>query len=110
MCLRCVVSSLSVVGYIKGGWRWWRWSRSKGVVMNSFYLSRNSEGAMRGYQFIAVGEIVICLTLYFLGHTNELRNFALTTQQWKFFICSMEYGLLLEAARLVVFRLVSFGD
>ena len=24
-----------------------RWRRSKGVVMNSFYLSRNSEGAMR---------------------------------------------------------------
>ena len=24
-----------------------RWRRSKGVVMNSFYLSRNSEGVMR---------------------------------------------------------------
>ena len=94
MCLRCVVSSLSVVGYIKGGWRWWRWSRSKGV-MNSFYLSRNSEGAMPDHQFVAVCEMVICLTLYFLGNTNELRNFALTTQQRKFFICSFEYGLLL---------------
>ena len=30
------------------GWRW-----SKGVVMNSFYLFRNSEGAMHGRQFIA---------------------------------------------------------
>ena len=53
--------------------------------------------------------MVICLTLYFLRHTNELRKFALTTQQRKFFICSMG-GLLLEAARLVVFRLVSVGD
>ena len=35
--------------------------------MNSFYLSRNSEGAMPGHQFIAVGEMVICLALYFLG-------------------------------------------
>ena len=33
--------------------------------MNSFYLSRNSEGAIRGNQFIAVGEMVICLALYF---------------------------------------------
>ena len=55
---------------------------------------------------IAVGEMVICLALYFLGTTFELRNFSLTTQQGKFFICSMECGLLLEAARLVVFRLV----
>ena len=31
----------------------------------------------------------------FLGNTNELRNFTLTTQQRKFFICSFEYGLLL---------------
>ena len=54
--------------------------------------------------------MVICLALYILGNTNELRNFALTTQQRKFFICSFEYGLLLEAARLVVFRLVSVGD
>ena len=59
--------------------------------MNSFYLFRNSEGAMRGYQFIAVGEIVICLALYILGNTNELRNFALTTQQRRVFICSFEY-------------------
>ena len=63
--------------------------------MNSIYLSRNSEGAMRGYQLIAVGEIVICLTLYILGNTNELRNFSLTTQQRKFFICSFGYCLLL---------------
>ena len=35
--------------------------------MNSFYLSRNSEGAMPAHQFIAVSEMVICLTLYFLG-------------------------------------------
>ena len=39
--------------------------------------------------------MVICLALYFLGNTNELRNFSLTTQQRKFFICSFEYGLLL---------------
>ena len=39
-----------------------------------------------------------CWFLYhyiFLGNTNELRNFASTTQQRKFFICSFEYGLLL---------------
>ncbi len=47
------------------------------------------------YRIIAVREIVICLTLYFWGTTNELRNFALTTQQRNFFICSFEYGLLL---------------
>ena len=66
MCLRCVVSSLSVVGYIKGGWRW---SRSKGVVMNSFYLTRNSEGAKRDHQFIAEwnGYFFNSQTLYFLG-------------------------------------------
>ena len=46
--------------------------------------------------YIAVrGEFVISRTLYFLGNTNELRNFSLTTQQRKFFICSFEYGLLL---------------
>ena len=48
--------------------------------------------------------MVICLALYFLGTTNELRNFALTTQQRKFFICSFEYGLL-----LVLQDLWSFG-
>ena len=64
--------------------------------MNSFYLFRNSEGAMRGRQFIAVsGNLLISRTLYFLGNTNELRNFSLTTQQGKLFICSFEYGLLL---------------
>ena len=49
---------------------------------------------------------VIFPNTIFFRHTNELRNSALTKQQRKFFICSMEYGLLLEAARLVVFRLV----
>ena len=45
-----------------------RWRRSKGVVMNSFYLFRNSEGAMRGRQFIAVsGNLLNSLALYFLG-------------------------------------------
>ena len=73
VCLRCVVSSPSVVrpslklvGNNKVVEDEVRWRRSKGVVMNSFYLFRNSEGAMRDHQFIAVGEIVICLTLYFL--------------------------------------------
>ena len=51
-------------------------------------------------------EFVIFPNTIDFRHTNELRNFALTTQQRKFFICSFEYGLLLEAARLVVFRLV----
>ena len=44
--------------------------------------------------FIAMSEIVICLTLYLLGNTFELRNFALTTQR-EFFICSFESGLFL---------------
>ena len=39
---------------------------------------------------IALSGMVICLTLYFFRHTNELQNSALTTQQ-KFFICSFEY-------------------
>ena len=64
VCLRCVVSSPSVVRpslmlvgnnkVVEGEVRW-RWS--KGVVMNSFYSFRNSEGAMRGRQFIAVFRI-----------------------------------------------------
>ena len=41
------------------------------------------------------GKLLFSRTLYFFRHTNELRNFALTTQQRKFFICSFEYGLLL---------------
>ena len=34
-----------------------RWRRSKGVVMNSFYLFRNSKGAIRDHQFVAVFRI-----------------------------------------------------
>ena len=30
-----------------------RWRRSKGVVMNSFYLFRNSKSAIRDHQFSA---------------------------------------------------------
>ena len=46
-----------------------RWRRSKGVVMNSFYLFRNSEGAMRGYQFIAARGIVnFSNTIFFRQH------------------------------------------
>ena len=49
-----------------------RWRRSKGVVMNSFYLFRNSEGAMRGHQFIAVkGYVNFSNTIYFFSNTNE---------------------------------------
>ncbi len=55
---------------------------------------------------IAVGGNCYLFSAIFFRHTNELRNYSLVTQQRKFFICSMEYGLLLEAARLVVFRLV----
>ena len=47
------------------------------------------------FRLIAVsGKLLFSRTLYF-RHTNELRNFALTTQQRKFFICSFEYGLFL---------------
>ena len=53
--------------------------------------TEKSPGDLRRLAIIAMGEMVICLTLYFLGTTNELRNFALTTQQRKFFICSFEY-------------------
>ena len=31
-----------------------RWRRSKGVVMNSFCLFRNSKSAIRDHQFIAI--------------------------------------------------------
>ena len=47
------------------------------------------------YSIAVSGNLFISLTLYFLGNTNELRNFASTTQQRKFFICSFECGLLL---------------
>ena len=42
-------------------------------------------------------------------HTNELRNFVLTTRQRKFLFAALRW-FVLGAARLVVFRLVSFGD
>ena len=115
VCLRCVVSSPSVVRpslmFVGNnevvedevGWR-----RSKGVVMNSFYLFRNSKSAIRDHQFIAVSEMVNCLALCFFKATNELRNYSLTTQQQrKFFIFSFEYGLFLV---LQDSWLVSFGD
>ena len=38
--------------------------------MNSFYLSRNSEGAMRGYQFIALREICYLFNTIFLEATQ----------------------------------------
>ena len=73
VCLRCVVSSPSVVrpslmlvGNNKVVEDEVRWRRSKGVVMNSFYLFRNSKSAIRDHQFIAVGDMVNCLALYFL--------------------------------------------
>ena len=44
---------------------------------------------------IAVGEMVICLTLYILGTTYELRNYSLTHTTTKVFICNFEYGLFL---------------
>ena len=67
VCLCCVISSLSVVGYIKGGWRWWRWSRSKGVVKNSFHVSqfRRCHAGLPIYS--GFGKLLISLTLYFLG-------------------------------------------
>ena len=44
--------------------------------MNSFYLSRNSEGAMRGNQFIAVSRnLLFPLTLYFLGTQMNYETF-----------------------------------
>ena len=52
-------------------------------------MFRNSEGAMRGNQFIELSEMVICLALFFFRHTNELRNFALTTQQRKFLFAAL---------------------
>ena len=50
-----------------------RWRRSKGVFMNRFFfLFRNSEGAMRGHQFVAFREIVnFSNTKFILGNTNE---------------------------------------
>ena len=66
-----------------------------------FYLFRNSEGAIRGHQFMAVLEY---FTIVF-RHTNELRNYALTTHNNEsslFAALNVWFG----AARLVVFRLV----
>ena len=126
MCLRCVVSSPSVVRHIKVGWRW---SRSKGVVMNSFYLSRNSKSAIRGHQFIAVVEGISYFPEHyrFYGNRNELRDFSLVTHnsenslfffffffffffsnnttQRKFLFAALR-RFVFGAARLVVFRLV----
>ena len=50
---------------------------------------------LEGHQFVAVSEMVNCLALYFFKATNELRNYSLTTQQRKFFICSFEHSLFL---------------
>ena len=61
--------------------------------MNSFYLFRNSEGAMRGRQFIAVSRKLLFVYHYlFFRHLQHGIRFA--------------FG----AARLVEFRLVSVGD
>ena len=58
------------------------------------------------YVYIAVCDIVNCLALYFLRHTNELRNYSLyNTQQRKFLFAALR-RFVLGAARLVVVRLV----
>ena len=46
-----------------------------------FYLFRNSEGAIRGHQFVAFRDNTIVFR-----HTNELRNFALTTHNESFYL------------------------
>ena len=67
--------SLMLVGNIKVVEDEVRWRRSKGVVMNSFYLFRNSEGAMRGHQFIAFREIVnFSNTIFFRQHKLFFNN------------------------------------
>ena len=44
-------------------------------------------------------------------HTNELRNFALTTHNNESSLfAALNIWFVLGASRLVVFRLVSFGD
>ena len=56
-------------------------------------------------------EIVKFLKHYiFLGNTNELRNFSLTTQQRKFLFAAWNIWFAFGAARLVEFRLVSVVD
>ena len=51
--------------------------------------------------------MVICLTLYILRHTNELWHYSLVTHNNESSLfAAWNMGLLLEAARLVVFRLV----
>ena len=75
VCLRCVVSSPSVVrsspmfvGNNKVVEDEVRWRRSKGVVMNSFYLFRNSKKmpSRRGTNFVAcefIGTEMNCETI-----------------------------------------------
>ena len=60
---------------------------------------------------IAVSEnLLISLTLYFLGNTNELWNFSLTHNKENFLFAALNIWFAFGAARLVVFRLVSVGD
>ena len=53
--------------------------------------------------------MVICLTLYILGNTDELRNFALQHNEG-FLFSALNIWFAFGAARLVEFRLVSVGD
>ena len=56
--------------------------------------------------------MVNCLALYFLRHTNELRNYSLVTphNSESSLFAALNIWFVLGAARLVVFRLVGFGD
>ena len=110
VCLRCVVSSPSVVRYIKVGWRW---SRLKGVVMNSFLfvLQFRMCQSRRVHHFIAVwGNLLFSRTLYILGTRNELQDYSLTTHNSENSLFAALRRFVLGAARLVVSRLVGFGD
>ena len=108
--LRCVVSSPSVVrpslmlvGNNKVVEDEVRWRRSKGVVMNSFYLFRNSKSAIWDHQFIAViEELHYC----FWAHKWIAKLCFNNTHNEGSLFAALNIWFVLGAARLVVVRLV----
>ena len=95
--------------------KWIRWKRNQSTgekgrwCISNTYASSQEKSLRRSsstykwtgstiltpWYYSVFGKFVIFPNTIFFRHTNELRNFALTTQQRKFFICSFEYGLLL---------------
>ena len=60
------------------------------------------------YIYLAIRRLT---QMIFKHNTNELRNYSLTTHNNKTFLfAALNIWFVLGAAKLVVFRLVSFGD